>query len=200
MEVLAQLPQTDEIKREQIELVLAMQTPVRSTGWTEEDYPPMLQKAEAMAEELGDDKKRLRVRSILGIYYIVKGGNPQLGWQYLESCMEYPEIIQDVELMVPIGFDLCMASLISGDWQRINRVAPTIINLIESSGTQAEFLGKPLNPYSYILASWGMTTGAIGDFDQGERLCKKALSFALEIDHRGTIGWVEFHIRKCPYL
>ena len=67
----------------------------------------MLQKAEALAEELGDDKKRLHVRSILGLYYILKGGDPQLGWKYLESCMEHPEIIQDVELMVPIGFDLC---------------------------------------------------------------------------------------------
>ena len=64
MEVLSQLPQTDENKREQIELVLAMQGPWRRIGYSE-DYLPMLQKAEALAEELGDDKKRLHIRSII---------------------------------------------------------------------------------------------------------------------------------------
>ena len=31
-----------------------------------------------------------------------------------------------------------------------------------------------------------------GDFEQGEKLLEKALSFALEIDHRGTLGFVEY--------
>ena len=44
MEALSQLPQTDENKREQIELVLSMQMPVRRTGCSE-DYLPMLQKS-----------------------------------------------------------------------------------------------------------------------------------------------------------
>ena len=110
----------------------------------------------------------------------------------MESCLEHPGIMQDVELMVPIGFDLCVSCIVSGDWQRINRIAPTIISLIERSETQAEFFGKPFNPYSYVLALWGVSTGGCGDFDQGERLLEKALSFALEIDHRGTIGFVEY--------
>ena len=100
----------------------------------------MLQKAEALAEELGDDKKRVHIRSILGLYYILKGGDPQLGWKYMESCLEHPEIIQDVELMVPIGFDLCVSCIISGDWQRINHIAPTIISLIERSRNTSRIL------------------------------------------------------------
>jgi tetratricopeptide (TPR) repeat protein len=36
-----------------------------------------------------------------------------------------------------------------------------------------------------------VSTGVCGDFDQGERLLEKALSFALEIDHLSTIGFVE---------
>jgi tetratricopeptide (TPR) repeat protein len=36
-----------------------------------------------------------------------------------------------------------------------------------------------------------MSTGYCGDFDQGERLLQKALSFALEIDDLSTIGQVE---------
>jgi class 3 adenylate cyclase/tetratricopeptide (TPR) repeat protein len=192
MQIVSQLPQTDENKREQIELVLAMHVPVRSTGWAVEDYPSMLQKAESTAAELGDSKKRLHIRSLLGVYYISKGGDPQLGWKYIESCVEHPEIVQDAELMVPIGYDLCASCVVSGDWQRIKSIAPSIVSLIENSQTPAEFFGKPLNPYSYILAMWGLATATLGDFDQGERLLQKALPFAEEIDHRGTVGWVEF--------
>jgi class 3 adenylate cyclase/tetratricopeptide (TPR) repeat protein len=191
MEAVTKLPLTDDNKRAQIDLVLAMQRPWRRIG-VSEDYLPMLKRAEAFAGEAGDDKKRVHIRSILGIYYITKGGDPQLGWKYLESCMEHPDIIQDVELMVPIGFDLCMSCIISGDYQRINHIAPTIISLIEQSRTQAEFFGKSFNPYSWVCGLWGCSTGACGDFEQGERLLEKALKFALEIDHRGTIGFVEY--------
>ncbi len=69
---------------------------------------------------------------------------------------------------------------------------PRIISLIETSGTQAEFFGSLYNPYSYVRALWGVGTGLCGDFDQGERLLEQALSFALEIDHLGTVGVVEF--------
>jgi class 3 adenylate cyclase/tetratricopeptide (TPR) repeat protein len=191
VEVLSQLLLTDENKKEQIDLVLAMQVPVRRMGYAGVDYLPMLQKAEALAEELGDDRKRLQIRSSLGLYFIVKGGDPQLGWQYIESCAEHPEAIHDAELMVPTGVNLCSSCVVSGDWQRIIRVAPTIISLIETSRTQAEFFGLPFNPYSYVHALWGSGTGMCGDFAQGERLLEKALSFVLEIDHLSTIGQVE---------
>ncbi len=191
VEVLYQLPLTDDNKKEQIDLVLAMLGPQRRIAFSE-DYVPMLQKAEGLAEELGDDKKRLLARSILGLYHIQKGGDPQLGWEYLESCMAHPEMEQDVEFMVPIGVNLCSSCIVSGDWQRINRIAPTIISLIERCGTQAEFFGLAWNPYSYVHALWGSGTGCCGDFDQGERLLEKALSFALEIDHLSTVGHIEF--------
>jgi tetratricopeptide (TPR) repeat protein len=191
MAVLSQLPLTDENKKEQIDLVSAMRVPVGRTGWAEVDYLHMLQKAETLAEELGDDKRKIRVRVGLGLYYIFKGGDPQLGWKYVESCAENLEMIEDVEFVVPFGANLCVSCLASGDWQRIKRIAPTIISLIEGSGTQAEFFGYTFNPYSLVHALWGMSTGFCGDFDQGERLVEKALSFALEIDHVSTIGQVE---------
>jgi class 3 adenylate cyclase/tetratricopeptide (TPR) repeat protein len=189
--LLSQLPENYENKSEQIELVLAMHIPWRRMGYSE-DYLPMLQDAEATAEELGDDKSRVQIRSILGIYHITRGGDAQLGWKYLESCTEHPGIIQDVELMVPVGFDLCIASIFSGDWQRINNMAPTIINLIEKSNAQGEFFGRPFKVYSYLLAVWGVSKGGTGDFNQGQLLCEKALSVAERIDHRGSIGVVQY--------
>ena len=175
MGVLLKLPPTDENKKEQIELVLSMASPERRIGYSE-DYLPWLQKAEALAEELGDIRKRLTIRSNLGIYYIFKDGNSQLGWEYLESCSEHPELIQDIELMVPNGYDLCVSSIILGDYQRINRIAPTIIGLIENSRTQAEFYGRAFQPLFVYSGGFGASlTGLLGHFDEGEKLLEKGL-------------------------
>ena len=190
MGVLLKLPPAEENKKEQIKLVLSMSVPMRRIGYTE-DYLPWLQKAEALAEELEDDRSRLFIRNRLGGYYIFKGGNSKLGWEYLESCREHPELIQDIEFVVSNGYELCSYSLILGNYQRVDRIAPTIIGLIENSQTQAEFHEKPYNPYSQIIAMWGFATGFLGHFDKGERLLEKALSFAEEINHRASLGSVQ---------
>jgi len=104
MKIISQMPLTEESKKNQIELVLAMQVPQRRTTYLE-DYLPMLQKAESLAEELGDERKKVFIRSTMGHYYILKSGNPQLGWEYLQSCMEHPEMIDDVELIAPLAIN-----------------------------------------------------------------------------------------------
>ncbi len=190
MEVLSQMPQTDENKRNQVDLVLSLQVPWRRIGYSE-DYLPMLQKAEAFAEQFGDDKKRVHIRSITGHYYVIRGGDAQLGWKYLDSCLDYPEIVRDCDLMVPIGSDLCISCIVAGDWQRTSQIAPTLIGLIEHSQTQTKFFGRPFNPYAYVHALWGMSAAGLGDFKEGERLLEKALSFALEINDLGTMGFIE---------
>ncbi len=152
----------------------------------------MLQNAERIAEELGDDKKRLQVRSSIGYYHIFKGGNPEIGWNYMESCFESTEITQDVKLVVPLGVNLCSSCIASGDYRRINRVAPGIISLIERSGMEVEFFGLTSNPYSHVLALWGLSTAFCQDFDLGENLLDKAISFARELDHPSTLGQIEF--------
>ena len=191
MEVLCQLPTTEENQREQIALVLSIQIPWGRIGYSE-DYLPLLQKAEALAEALGDGKKGVHLRSVLGSYFIIRGGDPQLGWKYLEGSLEDSEIIQDVDLLIPIGVELLIACAVSGDFQRVNQIAPTIIRLIEHSGTQAELYGLGINHYAQVLSIWGQTRGMCGDLEYGERLLEKALSFALEINHRPTLGGVEF--------
>ena len=96
MEVLCQLPPSEENQREQIDLVLSMQIPWRRIGFSE-DYLPLLQKAEALAEELGDDKKRLMIRSVLGLYYILKGAIRSLDgpfWRVVWTIRKYYRMIK----------------------------------------------------------------------------------------------------------
>jgi class 3 adenylate cyclase/tetratricopeptide (TPR) repeat protein len=191
MEVLSQRPLSNENRKEQINLALAMQAPWRRIGYSA-DYLPILQKAEALAEDLGDERERLQIRSTLGLYYFFKGGDAQLAWEYLENCMAHPDIIQDVELMVPVGYDLCALCALTGDYRKLNHIAPMIVRLIESSRMQAEFFGKSFNVYAGVLMLWGVSTSGSGNFDEGEQLFEKALSFAREINHTATLGYVEW--------
>jgi predicted urease superfamily metal-dependent hydrolase len=46
-----------------------------------------------------------------------------------------------------------------------------------------------VNPYAHVLSIWGLARAICGDFEYGERLLEKALSFLLEIDH------ISFHLR-----
>jgi class 3 adenylate cyclase/tetratricopeptide (TPR) repeat protein len=192
IQALSQMNQTDENKRDRIELVLSMRAPVARLGFAVVDWPAMLQEAEALAQELGDDRRRLRLRSILGLFYVYTGLNPELGWKYMETCLDDPEVKRDVELMVLIGVNLCISCSALGDLKRIIHVAPGIARLIESSGRQSESFGCPFNPYSQVEAAWGYSAGLCGDFSEGERLLEKSLSLALKTGHLATIGFVQY--------
>ena len=191
MEVLTQMNQSAENKREQIDLVLSMRGPMARIG-DAVDYLPMLQKAERLAQESSEVTKLLQIRSALGVFYIYRGGNPQLGWRYLEECLEHEDMLENVILMVPIGFDLCTSSLLSGDWKRVNHIAPIIIDLIERSRTQSQFYDRNMSVYVCIFAHFAISTIGCGDIAQGERLFAKSYSIAQEINNLASRAYVEW--------
>ncbi|MCG6880496.1 MAG: tetratricopeptide repeat protein [Deltaproteobacteria bacterium] len=192
MEILSRLPVTHENKQEKIALVLSIAPPLHRVGYSK-DYLPMLQQAEALAEELGEEKKRVHIRSLIGVYYVGTGGDPQLGWKYLEECMNHPDMEGNAELAVPVAFNTISSFSVSGDFLKTCRIAPTVIGLIERSGTRNRSFGTPHNVYAFMFAVWGIATSATGNFDRGEELLEKALSFALDMDHQFTLGFVEWH-------
>jgi class 3 adenylate cyclase/tetratricopeptide (TPR) repeat protein len=191
MTALSQMSETDENKREQIDLVLSMRAPMARFGYAEE-YLPMLLKIEKLTKEISDVKKNLRIRSTLGAYYIYRGGDPQLGWKYLEESFAHQDITEDVTLMVPIGFDLCASSLVSGDFNRVNLIAPVMINLIERCHTQTEVYNRLSGAHAQILAQLGASTNSCVDSNQGELFFKKALSIARKIDNLAPKAYVKW--------
>ena len=192
MEVLSQLPATRENKKEKMELVLSSSIPIRRLG-LKKDYLPALQEAEVLAEELGEEQKRVYIRSLIGISNMATG-DVQLGRQYLEECMDHPHMTGNAELAVPIGFNIISSFSLTGEFTKTCRIAPAIVRLIERSGTQNRFFGTPYNVYPFMLAVWGIAMGVVaGDFDRGEKLLEKGLSHALHTDHQGTLGFVEWH-------
>ena len=87
---LEQLPDNDENKAGRVELFLLLVSPIRMLGFPEGSLD-LLQAGDALAREVGDKTAFAALHGTLGIYYSTAGGNPELGRQYVEECLEDAE-------------------------------------------------------------------------------------------------------------
>jgi len=177
--VLTQLPDTEENKRRGIEVRLLMAGPLAGLAFPE-DSLQILQEGEKLSKELGDERSLAKFYSNMGIYYSVRGDTLQ-GIKYAEKALEEAEKTQDVDLAAHLAFDIFVPDIVAGRFFRICELAPGVIALIEKAQRESEAFGKGYNVYSVLVGYYGCATGLLGDFEEGEVLCEKALRFALEI-------------------
>jgi class 3 adenylate cyclase/tetratricopeptide (TPR) repeat protein len=187
--VLKKEPQTDENKKEQIELRLLVASPMISLGFPE-DSLQILQDGEKFSREIGAIKSLTTFCSIMGLYYSVKG-DPLAGVKYSEECFEIAEKAKEIELMAPIAFDLCSNYAARGEFLKVVEVAPKILSLLEEGKREFESFERGYNIYSALMAFYGFSTGSLGNFEKGKMLCQKALEVALKIGNLYSLGLVE---------
>jgi len=189
--VLNQMPQTEENKRRGIDGRLLLGLVMSGLGYPE-DSLEILQEGERLSKELGDERSLVNCYSSIAMCYAYKGDLPQ-GRKYAEEAFQGAEKIGDIELLAPIGVDLCMVYSWAGEFSRTVEVAPQVIGSLEKTQKEAEFFGRPFNPYSALLALYGLAIGYLGDFGAGEALCEKGLRVALEINNLISIGMAEVY-------
>jgi tetratricopeptide (TPR) repeat protein len=189
LSLLKKKPETEENKREQVEVILLMAVPMRALSFPE-DSLQFLQEGERLVKELGDEKSMAYIYNGIGIYYSFKG-NPVKGREYVEEAFIESEKIEDLEIMVPVGYGLLLSYLFEGQFRKYRDIAFKIITLLEKTRREAEFFGLFINPYSAIQSQLGYSLSHLGDFDAGERSLNKALSHAHSLNHFFTIGNVE---------
>ncbi len=73
----------------------------------------------------------------------------------------------------------------------IKNIAPKVIALLEKTQREHEFFGLPIKPYSILQTYHGASMGALGEFEEGERLFEKALSFGHKINDLNSKGVAE---------
>jgi len=93
--VLNQLPETEENKKEKLEVFGLIPIPMAILGFPE-DSLTILRQGEQLATELGDEKNLATLYSRLGHYYSIKGGDPIAGIQYVARCFKQAEKNQDI--------------------------------------------------------------------------------------------------------
>jgi tetratricopeptide (TPR) repeat protein len=188
LNVLRRFPDTVENRNENVEIRLLMAGPMRLVAYPE-DSLEILEEGASIAQQLGDDRSLAKFTSLIGACHSFRG-KPRLGMEYCASTFDIALKVKDVDLVAPSAIDLCHSHFMTGDYARVLKVAPKAIALIEKTGRETEFFGRPLNVYSALLVHHGHASGIVGDFLRGEALCEKALDFARSIGSQYSVGFV----------
>jgi tetratricopeptide (TPR) repeat protein len=189
--ILKQKPETEQNKKECLEVILLMAIPMRILVYPE-DPLKFLEEGERLCEELGDKKSLAAISNFIGLFHS-HTGHPTLGRKYQEASFEAAEKIQDLETMAPVSHGLCVSYTWEGEFRKIVNIAPSIIALLEKTHREHEFFGSPVNIYVSLQGMYGSSLGILGEFTKGEQLCEKGISFAHKINHLFSIGIVELH-------
>jgi len=192
IDVLNDMPQTDENKRKGIEMRLLISGPLGGTGQTAGALQIMEEGAK-LAEELGDDRSMADLLGNIGLSYQALGDFIR-GAQYADKAFQAAQRTGDIVLMATTGFELCSTYSMRGEYRQIVQVAPPLLDLLEKSEMQERSdLGKyyNFNLYSSIQSYYGCALGALGDFERGRMQCEKACHLTEHLDHALSRAFVE---------
>ncbi len=181
VDIVAGMKETDENRRRKLELILRISIVSRTLAYPE-DCLAVLQDGEKLALELNDFKTATQIQSLLGTYYATVGGDPVKGREYMNRALQHASEVEDVGLLATCGHDLCTSYQVQGDYATIVDMAPNIIAMLENTRTEHESFGRVANLYSWLLAQYGLSLGGVGEFEEGIRVCERALAFADEIN------------------
>ena len=189
--VLNSLPDTQKNKRRGIEIRLLMASMMISILFPEE-LVPILEEGESLSRELGDDRSLAKFYSYMGLDHSVKG-DYRRGMKYAENAFQLAEKVEDNELTAQAGFLLCGCYIWGSEFCKVAEVAPKAISTLERmpAPERVESLGKG-NLYVHLCGLYGQIMGNLGNFAEGEALCKKAMRLALETDDPLSLGNAEY--------
>jgi tetratricopeptide (TPR) repeat protein len=188
---LTRLPETVENKKEKLEVLVLMDTPMILLGYPEGSLE-VLQEGESFSKELRDNRRLAFFHGRVGHYYTYRGTH-LLGVKYSEDAFEEARKSQDIELIVPIARSLCASCLGSGQFGKVVDIAPGVLDLLEKTGRESDFFAMHVNPYSAFCGYCGMSMGYLGNFEEGKIFLEKGLRHAAHINDLRTLALAEFH-------
>jgi tetratricopeptide (TPR) repeat protein len=189
LDLLNQLSETAENKKQKMELLYLMRTPLVLLGCPDGSLG-LLQEGERLSKELGDERSLARFHSAMGMYYSLKG-DPQLGMKYSEDAFKEARKNRDIELMVPLAFSLSFSYMSAGEYSKIVDMAPDVIDLIEKTEREYDSFSQGGNAYSQLCSYCGQAMGFLGTFDEGKTFLEKGLGNAIKMNNLIALGQVE---------
>ncbi len=190
MGILKQMRETDQNKKEQIEVILSMAHSMRLLAYPEDSFK-LLQEGETLCKDVKDKKRLAILYSYLGSFYSAKG-DAALGMKYQQDAFEEAERLQDSQLTARIGAMLTFSMDVAGEYRKVVHITPRILASLEKTQEQGELFGMPVDLRSSLYANYGHGLGYVGEFAKGEQACKKALFLAQEADNVYSIAIAEF--------
>jgi class 3 adenylate cyclase/tetratricopeptide (TPR) repeat protein len=187
---LQRLPETVGHKKEKLEVLVLMGTPMALLGFPEGSIG-MLQEGESLSKDLEDNRRLAFFHGRMGTYYTYRG-TPLLGVKYLEEALEEGRKSRDIDLIVPIVQGLCPSYIGTGQFGKVVEIVPGVLDLLEKTERQFDFFANAVNPYSHLSGYCGMSMGFLGNFEEGRIFLEKSLRHAAQIGDLRTLGNVEW--------
>jgi len=187
--VLNRMPQSDEVKNEQIVIRLWISRPLfylmNPKGAIE-----ILEEGVELSKEKGDKRSLTHFHSFIGLYYSYKG-DPLQARKYLEESYYESKKLQDLELMIGPAYSLHASSLAFGDFIKAVEVTKGVIELFEKTHREKELVShQPYSQFCFLCAS---SMAQLGNFEEAEGFIRKGLRFVSNIKNLGQIADCELN-------
>nr|MBC8357332.1 guanylate cyclase [Candidatus Aminicenantes bacterium] len=189
LQALKQLPNTDENKKEQVELIKLMASAMAFLSFPEGSLD-ILHEGERLAKEIGDEKSLTTLFGVIGAYYTFKG-EPSFTVEHGEKSFVEAEKVQDLDLMVSTAGVLIAAYTNMGYPLKVVNIASKVIKLLEETKREYDFFGIGFVEYSIFCSLCGLNLGLLGNFKEGQIYYEKGLSVATKTGHLNTLGFIE---------
>ena len=185
-------PESLENKKEKLEVFIKMTLPLVFLSYPEGSLE-ILQNAEKLAQELGDQEGLVRIQSTLSTYHTLTGGNPSLGLEYAEKCFNLAEKIKNFGLMAQSAYRVCSAYFFTGDLAKVVDIGARAIDLIEEHHLEKDIFGMEISVYSSVCGYYGAALGWMGRFKEGVDVLEKGFRNAFEVNDKFKMGFTHMH-------
>ncbi|PKN37434.1 MAG: hypothetical protein CVU62_10625 [Deltaproteobacteria bacterium HGW-Deltaproteobacteria-2] len=184
-------PEGVENKKEKLATFIQMMMRLTMLSYPEGSLA-IIQNAEKVAQELGDDEGLLQIYGSLS-YYHTFAGNPSLGLEYAEKCFNSAEKIKNFGLMAQSAGQVCFAYWTSGDVAKVVDIGSKAIHLLEENHLEKDFFGMGYSAYSHICSNYGGSLGYMGRFKEATDVLEKGLRNAGEVDDKMEMGFAHMY-------
>jgi len=191
-------PENLENKKEKLKVHLMMITPFMYLSYPEGNLE-IIQNAEKLAHELGDEESLVQINVFLSSYHTLTG-NPSLGLEYAEKCFNSAEKMKDFGLMAQSASLICIAYFITGDVAKGVDIGGRAIHLFEEYHLEKDFFGMGYSMYSVICGYYGTALGWMGRFKEGTSVIEKGFQNACAVNDKFDMGFTQMMLSIVTYF
>jgi hypothetical protein len=124
-----------------------------------------LQMCADSAKEINDEKASANILSSIGIYHCTKG-DPGMGSVCLENAFLEAQKSEDLDLIVPVGYDLTLLYSTRREFAPALEAADKILPVMQTYG-QREMFGRAVYVYPMTLGCKGFAMSHLGGTSPG---------------------------------
>jgi len=193
LDTLGRLPDTGENKRSRVDITLSAYSVMVTLG-SPEGCLAILEEAVRAADALGDRVAVMRLYAAIGFGHI-NAGHALEALKFTQKAFDEAEKLGDETGVSRTAMQLCNVCLQCGEPEPAAHVAARAIALLEKSRRGPSGALPGFDAYASLLSYLGWAKALLGDFNEAERLCQKAISIAAEV--KSQYGLAMAHLLHC---